>query len=305
MASINRLRWWLEQTSSFFRRHLVLHLKHSSRGVKATMRKGAMGQGQVAEFANPGSATKGVEKTSKRETPGPYNDQRSSKAPRMEARNHDFGGEPTGKDPGMRPEAGTEKTVLPYDQAKFTRSTGSFSCFPPEILNMIVERVTYPSVPKPLSFYPQDLQKDTASLSRLSKTCKAFHELAIPQLHKRICLSVDGHLDVIRFIRKIEPFLAVEQRKQLNHEHPYESQQRDFLDGLDPKKKPEIAGCVRQAIFDMSDETRNNRTVVRRYVEELVESACNLEAFVTAILSEYVLSCFSGLSIVTYNRTGQ
>lgn len=129
--------------------------------------------------------------------------------------------------------------------------------------------------------------EDKASLGNLGKSCKAFHSLVMPRLYKRVEGSVTFHAHIAKLIRSIEPALTIEQRKQLRKEGQYKGQQETFPDNVDEKRKPEIADFIKQAAFEIGDPGQRHRFIVYRYIEELVESASNLQIFAATDLTEY------------------
>ncbi|KAM0410287.1 hypothetical protein ACHAPZ_000882 [Fusarium culmorum] len=213
--------------------------------------------------------TQEPKKTPKRKAPSSNDDNPIKKAPKTKSadRTPDF------KSPGRQSKpkatARTSKTGKPSVQTSVANSNGPFSSFPPEILNLVIAKI-----------------EDTKSLGNLSKTCKAFHSLVIPQLYKRVQGFVTYHAHIAKLIRTIEPLLTIEQRKQLKKEGQYKGQQESFPDKADDKKKPEIADFVRQAMLDIISPDKKHGYIVYRYAEELLKSINNLEVFAATSLSE-------------------
>ncbi|WXC42770.1 hypothetical protein QX201_002548 [Fusarium graminearum] len=213
--------------------------------------------------------TQEPKKTPKRKAPSSNDDNPIKKAPKTKSadRTPDF------KSPGRQSKpkatAGTSKTGKPSFQTSVANSNGQFSSFPPEILNLVIAKI-----------------EDTKSLGNLSKTCKAFHSLVIPQLYKRVQGFVTYHAHIAKLIRTIEPLLTIEQRKQLKKEGQYKGQQESFPDKADDKKKPEIADFVRQAMLDIISPGKKHGYIVYRYAEELLKSINNLEVFAATSISE-------------------
>ncbi|KAM0405719.1 hypothetical protein ACHAQC_000807 [Fusarium culmorum] len=213
--------------------------------------------------------TQEPKKTPKRKAPSSNDDNPIKKAPKTKSadRTPDF------KSPGRQSKpkatARTSKTGKPSVQTSVANSNGPFSSFPPEILNLVIAKI-----------------ENTKSLGNLSKTCKAFHSLVIPQLYKRVQGFVTYHAHIAKLIRTIEPLLTIEQRKQLKKEGQYKGQQESFPDKADDKKKPEIADFVRQAMLDIISPGKKHGYIVYRYAEELLKSINNLEVFAATSLSE-------------------
>ena len=96
------------------------------------------------------------------------------------------------------------------------------------------------------------------------------------------------HVQIAKLIKTTEPFLSIEQRKQLKTEGSYKGQQETFPDDVDPKKKPEIAKYVRRALVETGDPGKRHRYIVHRYVEELLKNLDSLEVWAGMMLTEYV-----------------
>ena len=119
-------------------------------------------------------------------------------------------------------------------------------------------------------------------------TSKALSSLAIPQLFKSIERSCGLHVHIAKLIKTTEPFLSIEQRKQLKTEGSYKGQQETFPSDVDPKKKPGIANYVRRALVETGDPGKRHRYIVHRYVEELLKNLDNLELWGGTMLTGYV-----------------
>jgi len=144
--------------------------------------------------------------------------------------------------------------------------------------------------------------KGKASLGNLGKTCKAFHSLVMPRLYKRVEGSVIYHAHIAKLIRRIEPALTIEQRKQLRKEGQYKGQQETFPNNVDGKRKPEIAKFIQQAAFEIGDPGKKHKFIVYRYIEELLESASNLQVLAVTDFTEYEYQYLPNLIIVANER---
>ncbi|RBR24380.1 uncharacterized protein FIESC28_02870 [Fusarium coffeatum] len=147
-------------------------------------------------------------------------------------------------------------------------SIGRLSCLPPEI-------------------------DDKTCLKSLSMTSKALYSLAIPRLFKSIERICSHHVHIAKLIKTTEPFLGIEQRKQLKTEGIYKGQQETFPDDVDPKMKPEIANYVRRALIETGDPGKRHRYIVHRYVEELLKNLDNLELWGGMMLTESMAKSLS------------
>lgn len=134
---------------------------------------------------------------------------------------------------------------------------------------------------------------DKRCLKNLIITSKALYSLAIPQLFKRIERSCTRHVQNAKLIKTTEPFLSIEQRKQLQKEGTYKGQQATFPDDVDPEKKPEIADYVRQSIIEISGTGEGHRPIVHRYIEELLENLDRLELLAITVVTKYVHGCWT------------
>ena len=63
---------------------------------------------------------------------------------------------------------------------------------------------------------------------------KALYSLATPRLFKSIERICGHHAHIAKLIKTTEPFLSIEQRKQLKTEGSYKGQQETFPDDVDP-----------------------------------------------------------------------
>ncbi|CAG7566398.1 unnamed protein product, partial [Fusarium equiseti] len=157
----------------------------------------------------------------------------------------------------------SEKSGQSSVQTQIHPSIGRLSCLPPEI-------------------------DDNTCLKNLIITSKALYSLAVPQLFKRIERSCALHVHIAKLIKTTEPFLSIEQRKQLKKEGIYKGQQETFPDDVNPKKNPGIANYVRRALVETGDPGKRHRYIVHRYVEELLKNLDNLELWGGTMLTEYV-----------------
>ncbi|RFN50828.1 hypothetical protein FIE12Z_4904 [Fusarium flagelliforme] len=143
-----------------------------------------------------------------------------------------------------------------------------------------------------LPYLPAEID-DKKCLKNLSMTSKALYSLAIPQLFNSIERSCALHVHIAKLIKTTEPFLTIEQRKQLKTEGIYKGQQETFPDDVDPKKKPEIANYVRRALVETGDPGKRHRYIVHRYVEELLKNLDNLKLWGGTMLTESMAKSLS------------
>ncbi|KAJ4129867.1 hypothetical protein NW768_006837 [Fusarium equiseti] len=168
---------------------------------------------------------------------------------------------------GSIPKTRAESKQTGQSYVPVNSSLGRISYLPPEVMNMIID--------------------DKTCLKNLTMTSKALYSLAMPQLFKRIERSCGLHVHIAKLIKTTEPFLSIEQRKQLKKEDIYKGQQETFPDDVDPDKKPEISNYVRQILVETGDPGKKHRYIVYRYVEELLENLDNLELWGSWMLTEY------------------
>ncbi|XEU99744.1 hypothetical protein FSHL1_005031 [Fusarium sambucinum] len=213
--------------------------------------------------------TQEPKKTPKRKAPVSNDDEPIKKAPKTKSSDERSDNKSLGRQSKSKARAGMRNTTNSSVQTSANTSKGPFSSLPPEVFNLVIEKV-----------------EDTKSLGNLSKTSKAFHSLVTPQLFKRVEGSVSFHAHIAKLIRTIEPLLTIKQRKQLKKEGQYKGQQESFPKNADDNERPEIADCVRQALFDIGDPGKKHRYIVFRYIEELLEIADNLEVFAATDLTE-------------------
>ncbi|KAF5989321.1 hypothetical protein FBULB1_1064 [Fusarium bulbicola] len=145
-----------------------------------------------------------------------------------------------------------------------------WSC-PREILNLILDHI-----------------EDARTLGRLSCTSKSYFAMVVPRLYERIDVSVAYHAHIPKLIRTLEPFLSINQRKQLRKEGQYRGQQASFPNVVDPQKKPGFGEYARQASLFIGDPGKNHKFIVNRYVEEALKNMTNLEVVETSSITESI-----------------
>ncbi|KAF5002480.1 hypothetical protein FGRMN_305 [Fusarium graminum] len=178
---------------------------------------------------------------------------------------------PAAKTQKAKAGAGVNKTTKVAAQTTAGATSLALSSLPQEILDMILESID-----------------DTKSLGRLSKTCKTYYALVTPQLYKRVDVWVSFHAHIAKLIRTFDPLLSIEQKKQLKKVGTYKGQQESFPSKVDPRKKPEIANFVKQALLGIGDPGKNHREIVHRYVDEVMKNMHNLEIVETIRLTETI-----------------
>ncbi|EGU80182.1 hypothetical protein FOXB_09311 [Fusarium oxysporum f. sp. conglutinans Fo5176] len=130
--------------------------------------------------------------------------------------------------------------------------------------------------------------EDTRTLGRLSCTSKSYFAMVTPRLYERINVSVSYHAHIPKVIRTLEPFLSINQKKQLRKEGQYRGQQESFSNVIDPQKKPRFGEYVRQANLFIGDPGKNHKFIVHRYVEEALKNMTNLEVIETSSITESI-----------------
>ncbi|KAM0219276.1 hypothetical protein ACHAQD_006492 [Fusarium lateritium] len=180
------------------------------------------------------------------------------------------GAQPAAKAQKVKAGTGVGKASKSIAPRPVTTTLDSLLSLPGEILNMILKNV------------------DTKSLGRLSQTSKSYYALVAPQLYKRVDVYATAHAHIAKLIRTLDPLLSIEQRKQLKEEGTYKGQQESFSKRLDPKKIPELASFVNEAILGIGDPGKKHRYIVHRYVEEAMKNMKNLEIVETQLITESI-----------------
>ncbi|CEI66086.1 hypothetical protein FVEN_g4504 [Fusarium venenatum] len=232
-------------------------------------RRSARLKAKADEPASSEKQTQEPKKIPKRKAPVSNHDKPIKKAPKTKSLDEKSDDKSPGRQSKPKARAGMRKASNSSVQTSANTSNSPFSSLPPEVFNLVIEKI-----------------EDTKSLGNLSKTSKAFHSLVTPQLFKRVEGSVSFHAHIAKLIRTIEPLLTIKQRKQLKKEGQYKGQQESFPNNSDDNERPEIADCVRQALFDIGDPGKKHRYIVFRYIEELLEITDNLEVFAATDLTE-------------------
>ncbi|KAM0226694.1 hypothetical protein ACHAP5_012338 [Fusarium lateritium] len=186
------------------------------------------------------------------------------------------GAQPAAKAQKVKTGAGARKASKSIAHRPVTTTSDSLLSLPGEILNMILKNV------------------DTKSLGRLSQTSKSYYALVAPQLYKRVDVYATAHAHIAKLIRTLDPLLSIEQRKQLKEEGTYKGQQESFSKRLDPKKIPELASFVNEAILGIGDPGKKHRYIVHRYVEEAMKNMKNLEIVETQLITESITNSLAG-----------
>jgi hypothetical protein len=150
-----------------------------------------------------------------------------------------------------------------------TEQGGSLSSFPPEILGMVLHDID-----------------DIRTINALSRTCKAFYDMMMPRLYKRIAVASMFHAHIPKLIRTLEPNLSISQRKQLKKEGKYKGQKERYPTGLGDQTKPLCASYVRELVVGVADPGKKHKYIVERYVEEALKNLDNLEVVETRLLTK-------------------
>ncbi|KAH7125915.1 hypothetical protein EDB81DRAFT_810166 [Dactylonectria macrodidyma] len=171
---------------------------------------------------------------------------------------------------------------LPEKQLPFRTSpsapNGLFSSLPIEILDLILSNIESPS-----------------AIGKLGRTCKAYHALIMPLLHKRVAVAASFHAHIPKLIRTLEPYLTINQKKQLKREGKYRGQQERYASNLDTKAKPACADYVRHMVVGASDPGKKHLYIVHRYIEEAFKNMGNLEIVETRVLTKSTAKSIASL----------
>ncbi|KAM0350999.1 hypothetical protein ACHAPU_002777 [Fusarium lateritium] len=163
-------------------------------------------------------------------------------------------------------EATTESIV---GNGKPQEEPNALTRLPAEILQPILESVD-----------------DPPSMVKLACTSKKLYQLVMPILHKRVSVSVHFWAHIPHVIRQLEPHLSIAQKRQLKREGKYKGQQERFSSRLDPSVVPACADYVRQMVIGSIDPGKKHKTIVLRYLEEVLKNVHNLEVLDTMELTE-------------------
>ncbi|CAJ0551309.1 Ff.00g112390.m01.CDS01 [Fusarium sp. VM40] len=218
------------------------------------------------------TADEGPKKRTKRRVLATKNDKEpASKRKKNEVVSSESGVQPPAKARKKDIGAGVTKTSKSTTCRPANTTSDALSSLPAEVLNMILKNVD-----------------DTKSLGNLSATSKSYYALVTPQLYKRIDVYVTSHPQIAKFIRNLDPLLSIKQREQLKTEGTYKGQRESFSNKLDPKKVPELASFVTEAMFGIGDPGRKHRYIVHRYMEEAMKNMKNLEIVETLLVTESI-----------------
>ncbi|KAF2674304.1 hypothetical protein BT63DRAFT_435437 [Microthyrium microscopicum] len=196
-------------------------------------------------------------------------DQRRKK--RKAPATHAEGSASTGR-PNKKATKATKATLSKFDEAAFDVSYGPSEdvlySLPAELFNMILDNI-----------------RDSSTIGRLARTCKRYYSIMIPLLHRRIAVHAYNHAHIAKFIRGLEPYLSIAQKKQLKKEGAYKGQQARYSSKLDPKAEPVAASYVQQLSIGVADPGRKHQYICHRYVEEALKTMNNLEIVETHFLT--------------------
>jgi HAMP domain-containing protein len=127
---------------------------------------------------------------------------------------------------------------------------------------------------------------DATSLSKLGRTCRRFHSLLMPLVHKRVAVSAPYHAHIAHAIKTLQGHLSIGQNRQLKREGKYKGQRETFPRGLDEWLIPSSAQFVTQLISGIVDPGKKHRYIVIRYLEESLRNMRNIEIFESFDLTE-------------------
>lgn len=141
----------------------------------------------------------------------------------------------------------------------------------------------------------------------------------MPRLYGRVAVQVLHHTHAPKFIRHLEPYLTIAQKKQLKRdgreraleatyppvsryrgtsrlmrggnfrqliEKTLKAQQKTYPAGLGQNETPTCSSYVRQLVIGFSRPGRGHNYIVERYIEETFKSMKNLEIVNTWITNE-------------------
>ncbi|KAF3938840.1 hypothetical protein ABW19_dt0206371 [Dactylella cylindrospora] len=153
---------------------------------------------------------------------------------------------------------------------------------PGPVLDDIVSAQDSPSLP--VELWLQIIKyvdhRDLRTLATLSRVSRGFYHTVNPILYRDVIASAPSHANIRVFIRTLERFLSIRQRKLLKAEKKYDGQQERFRKNLDEDFTPYCTQYVRRLFVGWSNPGRNHMTVLSRYIEEVLETLSGLEAVI-------------------------
>lgn len=99
-----------------------------------------------------------------------------------------------------------------------------------------------------------------------------------PILYRDLVASAPCHGNIRGFIRSLQRYLTIAQRKQLRSEQHYVGQQERFMKKDNDEAIPYCTQDVKRLFIGWSNPGKNHLKVLRRYLEELLLQLKHLEA---------------------------
>lgn len=108
----------------------------------------------------------------------------------------------------------------------------------------------------------------------------------MPHVHRRVVVSARYHAHIPHLIRALEPYLTIDQKRQLKKDGKYKGQQKSYSTKLDQFAEPSCAAHVRELVIGVCAPGKKHQFIVDRYVEEVVKTLHNLEIVDSMTLSQ-------------------
>ncbi|CAH0047219.1 unnamed protein product [Clonostachys solani] len=126
-------------------------------------------------------------------------------------------------------------------------------------------------------------------MGKVARTCKEFHSIMTPRLHRRVAYKVEDDAQLPQFIRLIQRYLSVTQNRKLRSQCRCEGQRDGVPYGSDLGANPPCAGYVREMIIGHIFTGRKGKYMVYRYLEEALKSMHGLEIVGLWGITRYVM----------------
>ncbi|VUC29546.1 unnamed protein product [Clonostachys rosea] len=145
------------------------------------------------------------------------------------------------------------------------------SALPQEVFDMILDQITDPS-----------------TIGKMARTCKKYHSIMIPRLHRRVAVTAMFHAHIRKLIQSIEPYLSTSQKKALKKRGKYKGQQETYSSHLAEHQVPECASFVQQIIVGVCDPGVKHEHIVHAYLEEAFKNMRNLQIVETLLMTKSI-----------------
>lgn len=115
-------------------------------------------------------------------------------------------------------------------------------------------------------------------MGKVAQTCKKFHSIMTPRLHKRVAYRAETHdIVLLRLIGVMQPYISVQQNRKLISECRCDGQREGVPYGPNLGATPPCATYVREMIFGGFVPLGKRDYMAYRYLEEALKNMPGLQ----------------------------